>query len=165
MSTVIQYTVMRQNLLSLLGLPRLVSRMGADEINVQHLITWNRETEGMRIVDLIGEFQEIKRRVTDEAKDYSIECNINDIPGYPLHLDKCDLPFREVYFNSRGEIAPCCIAVHLCLEKDFTQRNGSGIRDWRRRVAQGDFPEECKTFCNVRGRILTERHDGERITQ
>jgi hypothetical protein len=139
--------------------------MGADEINVQHLITWNRETEGMRIVDLIGEFQEIKRRVTDEAKDYSIECNINDIPGYPLHLDKCDLPFREVYFNSRGEIAPCCIAVHLCLEKDFTQRNGSGIRDWRRRVAQGDFPEECKTFCYVRGRILTERHDGERITQ
>jgi len=163
--TVIQYTVMRQNLHSLSGLPRLVSRMGADGINVQHLITWNRETERMRIVDLIGEFQEIKRRVTEEAKDYAIECTINDIPGYPFYLDKCDLPFRQVYFNYRGEIAPCCIAIHLCLEKDFKQRNGSSIRDWRRRVIHGDFPDECKVFCYVRGRLLAETHDRQIPTE
>lgn len=159
--TVIQYTVMRQNLKSLLGLPRLVSRMGADEINVQHLIAWNRETENMRIVDLIDEFHKIKRKVTQESKEYGIECNVNEMPGYPSYLEKCDLPFRQAYFNFRGEIAPCCIAVYLHLEKDFRQRNGSAIRAWRRRVIRGDFPEECRRFCYVRSRCPAEQSGKE----
>jgi MoaA/NifB/PqqE/SkfB family radical SAM enzyme len=154
--TVIQYTVMRQNLRSLLGLPRLVSQMGADGINVQHLIAWNRGTEKMRIIDLHREFQKISQTVTKEARDYGIECTVNEIPRYPLFLGKCDLPFRQVYFNHRGGIAPCCIAIHLSLEDDFTQRNGRNIRDWRRRVIRGDFPQECKTFCYFRGSRLRD---------
>lgn len=145
--TVIQYTVMKQNLKSLLNLPQLVSYMGAEAINVQHLLNWNLQIGNQRIIELYNQFQEIRERVIEQAKQYGIECYI---PPIPSGLDKCDLPFRQIYFNFKGAIAPCCVAIHISLEKDFNRRNGKNIRHWRRRVIRGDFFPECQQFCYVK---------------
>jgi len=144
---VVQYTVMKDNLQSLLRLPELVRYIGADRINVQHLLKWNRQMEGMRVIDGIYEdFERIRVLVLDEAGKYGVECSIPPI-GF---IDKCDLPFREAYFNFKGEIAPCCVAVHVSLERSFTDINGDRIREWRRKVGQGEFFEECRRFCYVK---------------
>ena len=143
--TVIQCTVMKQNLASLPGLPKLVSHMGAERINVQHLLSWNVQAEKMRILDLYDEFKRVREQTMQEAEQYRIECNIPPIP----QLDRCDLPFSQVYFNFKGGIAPCCVAIHITLEKSFRKINGRNIKNWRRRAIQGDWPDECRRFCYV----------------
>lgn len=145
--TVIQFTVMKENLQSLLGLPRLVKSMGAEKMNVQHLLKWNDQMNNMRVLDgVYDNFERVRMTVLEEAEKLGIECSV---PPIGL-VERCDLPFRQVYFNFKGEIAPCCVAIYLLLEKSYSDINGERIRDWRRRVGRGDFPEECRRFCYVK---------------
>lgn len=142
----IQYTVMKRNLADLSLLPELALSMGIDRINVQHLIAFNEQLKDQQITDTAQEFERIKALVLKKAADYKIECSI---PPVPVPMARCDLPLREIYFNSKGQIASCCIAIHLSLEGDFRKVNGKQITSWRRKVIRGDFPAECRQFCYV----------------
>jgi hypothetical protein len=97
----------------------------------------------------VQDFEWIRRIVIKKAADYKVECSI---PPIPIPMVRCDLPLREIYFNSKGQIAPCCIAIHLSLENDFKEVNGKQIINWRRKVIRGDFPAECMQFCYVNKR-------------
>lgn len=136
---------MKPNLASLPALPTLVSYIGVERINVQHLLSWNAQAEKMRIIDLYEEFEKVRGKTMEAAEKYGIECSIPPIP----QLDRCDLPCNQVYFNVGGGIAPCCVAIHITLEKSFRRINGKNIRNWRRRAIKGDWPDECKRFCYV----------------
>jgi len=146
---IINYTLMKNNIRSLLSLPELALSAGVDRINVQHIKLLGRQVKEERITDGPSEFRRIRNIVRRKAQDYKIPCRVPRFP-HPIHI--CILPFRQIYFNFKGQIAPCCIAIHLSLEKNFADINGINIREWRKRVIRGDFPAECIKFCYIRNR-------------
>jgi len=145
--TVVTLTAMKENMESLVGMPRLVKQIGAEELDVQYLLRWNPQMHSLRVVDgVCDRYEKIRAETLEEAKRLGVECVIPQI-GF---MDRCDLPFRQVYYNFKGELAPCCVAINVSLERSFTDINGDRIREWRRKVGQGEFFEECRRFCYVK---------------
>jgi len=145
--TVINFTAMKETLESLLGMPNLMQHMGVESLNVQHLLRWNPQMHNLRVVDgAYDRFERIRAETLEEAKRLGVECTIPQIGP----MDKCDLPFRQVYYNFKGKLAPCCVAIKMLLEKNYANVNGARIREWRRRTGRGNFPKACREFCYVK---------------
>jgi radical SAM protein with 4Fe4S-binding SPASM domain len=174
----IVFVLMRLNLHELPGLVRLASSLNVQEIFAQHLChdfkesTLPEKYHPMRdFVDEQTLFNESEERIGlffDEARDVAREAGVDLRLPSPRPTDRalasrgrerCDWPYRGMYFSYDGQAMPCCM-IGTPDRFNFGNAFKTGARDlwtgpayeeFRRRLESDDPPEICSSCAVYHG--------------
>lgn len=154
--------ISRVNMHELPAIVGLVADLGLDRMTVQTVLTgWGKEAmEGVnsgKRIDEQSALDDAVREARGVARDRGLELVISDTDKYSSRRH-CRWPWTGAYISSAGDVVPCCILADAdtvsmgnVFEQPFREIwNNDAYRTLRRRIADDDLPDYCRSCYDSR---------------